>query len=244
MNIHIHRGGQQHGPYPLDQVKAWLASGEISATVMSTLDGGSTWIPIHCIPEIRADTSLVGALRTATSGNLEVEAQIIEETLKEIEELMSNTDPAVLANVQIRLHWKLRILHKQVYSLKAEFPGSVEGRVCEAALYSAQARAKIVSVGGWRKNQLRASNLAWGIVSGVMANQQEKNNILQALPLFDKALGINDNANDRLVKAYLYYKELKQPENALRELNHIIANFPGDSMYISARQFKDEIEIV
>ena len=242
MNIHIHRGGQQHGPYPLDQIKPWLASGEISATVMSTVDDGSTWIPIHCIREIRDDPSLAVAVQPATSGNLEVEAQIIEETLKEIEGLMSNTDPAALANVQIRLHWKLRILHKQVYSLKAEFPESVEARVYEAALYSAQARAKVVSVGGWRKNNMRASNMAWGIVSGMMANQQEKNNALQALPLFDKALGINDNANDRLVKAYLY-KELKQPENALRELNHIIANFSGDPGYISARQFKDEIEI-
>jgi len=242
MNIHIHRGGQQHGPYPLEQVKAWLTSGEMSAAVMSSVDGGSTWIPIHCIPEIRADTSLTVAIRTATSGKLEVEAQIIEETLKEIEELMSNTDPAALANVQIRLQWKLRILYKQAYSLKAEFPESVEARVYEAALYSAQARAKVISVGGWRKNQMRASNMAWGIVSGMMANQQEKNNALQALPLFDKALGINDNAGDRLVKAYLY-KELKQPENALRELNHIIANFEGDSQYVTARQFKDEIEI-
>src|SRR6266404_57805 len=242
MNVHIHRGGQQHGPYHLDQVKAWLVSGELSASVMASVDGGSSWIPVHCIPEIRNDESLANVIRTATSTNLEVESQIIEETLKGIEELVSNTDPAALANIQTRLHWKLRILHKQVYSLKAEFPESVEARVHEAALYSAQARAKLTSVGGWRKSQMRANNMAWGIVSGMMANQQEKNNALQALPLFDKALSINDNANDRLIKAYLF-KELKQPENALRELNYIIANFPGDSLYMSARQFKDEIEI-
>lgn len=242
MNIHIHRGGQQHGPYPLDQIKTWLASGEVGASAMSSVDGGESWIPIHCIPEIRNDEALMPAIRTATSSNLAVEGQIIEETLKEIEDLMSYTDPAAVANVQNRLHWKLRILHKQVYSLKAEFPGSVEANVYEAALYSAQARAKLISVGGWRKSQMRAGNMAWGIVSGVMANQQEKNNVLQALPLFDKALSINDNANDRLIKAYLF-KELKQSENALRELSHIIVNFPNDSLYISARQIKDEIEV-
>ena len=241
MNIHIHRGGQQHGPYPLEQVKAWLASGELSASVMSSVDAGLTWIPIHCIPEVRNDESLGPVIRTATSGSLEMEVQIIQETLKEIEELLSNTDPAARASIQSRLQWKLRILYKQVYAFKGEFPDSVEARVYEAALYSSQARAKVTSVGAWRKNAMRANNMAWGIVSGMMANQQEKNNALQALPLLDNALGIFDNANDRLVKAYLY-NELKQPQNALRELNHIVANFVDDPLYIAARQFKDEIE--
>jgi len=90
---------------------------------------------------------------------------------------------------------------------------------------------------------MRSDNLAWGIVSGMMANKQEKNNALQALPLFDKALSIFDNANDRFIKACLY-KDLNQPQEALRELNHICANFPEDEMYIASRQFKDEIEVV
>ena|SRR2546423_4452785 len=174
MEIFIHRGGQQSGPYPLEQIKAWLVSGELNASVMSTVDGGTSWIPVHCIPEIRSDQSLVLIVRTVTSTNLELEAKIIEETLKEIEELMSNTDPAARANIQNRVQWKLRILHKQVYALKAEFPDSLEARVYESALYSAQARAKLTSVGGWRKSQIRSSNMAWGIVSGLMANNQER----------------------------------------------------------------------
>jgi hypothetical protein len=92
-----------------------------------------------------------------------------------------------------------------------------------------------------RKSEMRSSNLAWGVVSGVIANQHEKNNLLQALPLFDQALGIFDNASDRLAKAFIYY-ELKQSPEALRELNHIIVNFHEDPLYIRARQFKDEIE--
>ena len=242
MNVHIYRSGQQHGPYPLDQVKAWLASGELSASVMSSVDAGSSWIPVHCIPEVRSDTSLAPVIRTATSGDLQMEVQIIQETLKEIEELLSNTDPAARVNIQNRLQWKLRILYKQVYALKGEFPDSIEAKVYEASLYSAQGRAKVTSVGSWRKNAMRANNMAWGIVSGMMANQQEKNNALQALPLLDKALGIFDNPGDRMAKAYIY-NELKQPQNALRELNHIIANFIEDPVYIAARQFKDEIEM-
>ncbi len=241
MNVHIHRAGQQHGPYPLNQIKAWLTSGELDAGVMASIDGAS-WIPVHCIPEIRGDDSLAPVILTATSTKLEIETRIIEETLKEIENITSNTDPAARANVQYRLQWKLRILHKQVYALKAEFPESIEARVYEAALFSAQARAKLSSVGGWRKSQMRSETLAWGIVSGMMANKQEKNNALQALPLFDKAIGIFDNANDRFIKACLY-KDLNQPQNALRELNHICANFPDDEMYIAARQFKDELEV-
>lgn len=241
MSVHIHRGGQQHGPYPVDQVKTWLGSGELSPSVMCSLDGGTSWIPVHCIPEIRGDESLVSIIRTATSGDVDIEARIIDETIKELEEMMSNTDPASIANVQGRIQWKLRILYKQVYSLKAEFPDSIQARVYEAGLYSCQARAKLISVGGWRKSQMRSTNIAWGIVSNVMASKQEMNNASEALSLFDTALNIHDNANDRLCKAYLY-KELKQSENALKELNHIIANFPGDPLYITVRQMKTEIE--
>jgi len=205
------------------------------------MDGGISWIPVHCIPEIRRDESLASVIRTATSGDVEIEARIIDETIKELEEMMSNTDPASIANVQGRLQWKLRILHKQVYSLKAEFPDSIQARVYESGLYSCQARAKLVSVGGWRKSQMRSSNIAWGIVSNVMANKQEIKNASEALSLFDTALKIHDNVNDRLCKAYLY-KELKQSENALKELNYIIANFAADPLYITVRQMKTEIE--
>ncbi len=241
MEIHIHRGGQQHGPYSFDQVKAWLASGEVSASIMCSTDGGTSWVPVHCIPEIRSDESLASVIRTATSGDVEIEARIIDETIKELEEMMSNSDPANIVNIQGRIQWKLRILYKQAYSLKAEFPESLAAQVYEAALFSCQARAKLVSVGGWRKSQIRSSNIAWGIVSDVMANKQEMKNATEALSLLDTALSIHDNVNDRLFKAYLY-KEIKQSENAIKELNHIIVNFPGDPLYISVRQMKTEIE--
>jgi tetratricopeptide (TPR) repeat protein len=242
MNIHLHQNGKQHGPYSLDQLKAWLMSGEVSPTVMAQRDGEPGWIPLHCVPQIRDDESLEMIIRTATSGEFEIESKILQETLREIEELLSTSgDPASRANIQNRLQWKLRIYSKQAYAFKFQFPETVEARVYEASLFSAQARAKATTVGAMRKSEMRSGNLAWGVVSGILANQHEKNNLLQALLLFDQALSIFDNAGDRFAKALICY-ELKQSKDALRELNYIITNFQNDPLYMNARQFKDEIE--
>src|SRR5882762_3486995 len=95
MNIHLHQNGKQHGPYPLEQIKAWLVSGQISPTVMAQLDGDPGWIPLHCVPQIRDDESLEMIIRSATSGDLEIEVKILQETLKEIDDLLSTSgDPA------------------------------------------------------------------------------------------------------------------------------------------------------
>ncbi|HEX3183953.1 MAG TPA: hypothetical protein VHQ94_04110 [Pyrinomonadaceae bacterium] len=171
-----------------------------------------------------------------------MESKIIQQTLQEIDDLLATSgDLASRANIQNRLQWKIRIFSKQAYAFKAQFPDSLEARAYEASIYSAQARARATTVGSMRKSEMRSSNLAWGVVSGILANQQEKNNALQALPLFEQALSIFDNAQDRFAKALIHY-ELKQSQEALRELNHIITTFPGDPLYVSARQFRDEIE--
>lgn len=117
----------------------------------------------------------------------------------------------------------------------------IESKAFEASYYSALARTKLSSVGFMRKTSATTSSVAWGLVSGMLANQQEKNNALQAMSLFDQALSIFDNAGDRFTKA-LIYNELKQGENALRELVYIIANFPDEPLYFDARQLRDEIE--
>jgi hypothetical protein len=93
-----------------------------------------------------------------------------------------------------------------------------------------------------RKQSAKASNMAWGLMTGMLANKQEKNAALLSLPLFDKALSIFDNAGDRFAKAFIYYSLLNQTGDAIRELNHIAANFLGDPLYVSARLFRDEIE--
>ena len=242
MNVYLYQNNKQLGPYSLDQLKAWLLSGQITPTAMAQREGETGWIPLYCIPQLRDDKALDMIVRTATSGKFDVESKIVEQTLHEIEELLATSgDPATRANIQNRLQWKLRIYSKQVHAFKAQFPEAIEARAYEASIYSAQARARATTVGSMRKSEMRSSNLAWGVVSGILANQQEKNNALQALPLLDQALSIFDNPGDRFTKALIHY-ELKQSPEALRELNHIITNFPDDSLYIRARLFKDEIE--
>ena len=242
MKVSLHQNGSQLGPYSLDELKVWLLSGQVSPSTMAQREGESGWIPLHCIPQLRDDASLAAVIRTATSGDFEVESKIIQQTLQEIDDLLATSgDLASRANIQNRLQWKIRIFSKQAYAFKAQFPDSLEARAYEASIYSAQARARATTVGSMRKSEMRSSNLAWGVVSGILANQQEKNNALQALPLFEQALSIFDNAQDRFAKALIHY-ELKQSQEALRELNPIITTFPGDPLYVSARQFRDEIE--
>lgn len=242
MNVHLYQHDKQHGPYSLEQLRDWLVSGHISPSVMAQRDGESGWIPLHCIPQLRDDESLEMIIRTATSGDFEIESKIIQQTLQEIDDLLATSgDLASRANVQNRLQWKIRIFSKQAYAFKAQFSNTVEARIYEASIYSAQARARASTVGSMRKSEMRSSNLAWGVLSGIIANQQEKNNALQALQLFDQALTILDNPGDRFAKALIHY-ELKQSPEALRELNCILTNFQDDPLYLSARQFKDEIE--
>ena len=64
---------------------------------------------------------------------------------------------------------------------------------------------------------------------------------MQALGILDQALGIFDYPGAHLTKAEIF-RALNQPENALYELNYIIANFQDDAAYLAARQIKDEIE--
>jgi hypothetical protein len=238
MSILIHTSGQPQGPYPIEQVKAWLASGQVGATVMGSNNEGATWVPLHCLQEIRDDPSLATVVRSATSGDLEIEEKILQETINELERLIGTE--ATQRN-EVWLQRKVRIFYKQVYSFQAQFPDSIEAKAYEASLYSAQARIVLSAAGFMRKESAKTSSVAWGLVTGVLANQQEKKSAMHSLPLFDKALGIFDNAGDRLAKAFVY-QSLGQNENAIRELNHIAANFVGDPLYISARVLRDEIE--
>ena len=57
MEIHITRDGQQFGPYTLDDVNAYLASGELDANDMAWHDGMADWLPLRSIEGIVAPRS-------------------------------------------------------------------------------------------------------------------------------------------------------------------------------------------
>jgi len=46
MEIFISRSGQRHGPYSLEQVNAWLISGELNPTDLAWYEGASNWTPV------------------------------------------------------------------------------------------------------------------------------------------------------------------------------------------------------
>src|ERR1043166_4926500 len=155
MNVYLYQNNKQHGPYPLDQLKAWLLSGQVSPGAMAQREGEAGWIPLHCIPQLRDDESLETVIKTATSGDFAIESKIVQQTLQEIEELLAtSSDSASSANIQNRLQWKIRIYSKQVYAFKAQFPETIEASAYEASIYSAQARATATTVGPMRTREL------------------------------------------------------------------------------------------
>lgn len=50
MNILIARDGQQFGPYTPDQVRAYVASGQLAVTDLAWFEGAADWMPLHSVP--------------------------------------------------------------------------------------------------------------------------------------------------------------------------------------------------
>ena len=49
MNITIARNGQQFGPYTIEQVNAFIASGQILYSDMALQEGASQWLPLSTV---------------------------------------------------------------------------------------------------------------------------------------------------------------------------------------------------
>lgn len=52
MQIHIHREGQDFGPYTLEQVNQYLVEGSIVPTDVAWYDGAPDWIPLPKVPGV------------------------------------------------------------------------------------------------------------------------------------------------------------------------------------------------
>src|ERR1051325_7254430 len=57
MEIYISRGGQSYGPYPLDQVRAWLASGQLHPNDLACYTGASNWVSLSSLLMMADGTS-------------------------------------------------------------------------------------------------------------------------------------------------------------------------------------------
>lgn len=51
-NIYIYRNGKQHGPYPIEHVRSWLANGQVLASDLACYEGASEWVPLSSVPGV------------------------------------------------------------------------------------------------------------------------------------------------------------------------------------------------
>lgn len=65
MQIHIHRDGQQTGPFSLEEIRAKLASGELQPTDMAWYEGAPNWLAVSSIPGIGTPPPFVPPISSA-----------------------------------------------------------------------------------------------------------------------------------------------------------------------------------
>lgn len=68
MQIHIHRDGQDFGPYTIDQVNQYLLDGTIVPTDMAWADGFPDWTPLPKVPGVVIPAGAAGAGTAAGGG--------------------------------------------------------------------------------------------------------------------------------------------------------------------------------
>ena len=56
MQIYIHRDGQQHGPYSIEQAREYLAAGSLAATDLAWYEGAADWAPLGQLKEVSLST--------------------------------------------------------------------------------------------------------------------------------------------------------------------------------------------
>ena len=57
MQITINRNGENHGPYPLEQVREMLANGSMQPNDLAHYEGAADWVPLDQIPGVTGDAS-------------------------------------------------------------------------------------------------------------------------------------------------------------------------------------------
>jgi len=54
MQVHLERSGQQFGPYSIEEINAYLSSGQVLPTDMAWYDGAPGWVPLTQVPGVGA----------------------------------------------------------------------------------------------------------------------------------------------------------------------------------------------
>ena len=67
MQIHIHKDGNQMGPFPLDSVREMVRTGSLADTDLAWHEGAADWAPLNTIPAYNAAGPAVAAARPVDS---------------------------------------------------------------------------------------------------------------------------------------------------------------------------------
>ncbi|MCZ7670432.1 MAG: hypothetical protein M5U34_26365 [Chloroflexi bacterium] len=127
------------------------------------------------------------------------------------------------------MQFKIDIFEKQVLNYKELFPENHNIQQYEARIYFFQGFMRQIS------------GVHYDIYGG-MFSPSLKGELKAALNLYDKSLQLNEHSKTRTMKVFCY-RQLKDINSALRELNFIIKHYADDEeVYLAARKEKDELE--
>jgi hypothetical protein len=232
MQLYIYKNNQQYGPYQEQAVISWLQNGHLSFDDLACTFGMNKWSPLYRL------------LKPQHNADYDMELALLERYFQEAQNFMSKfmAEDSVMASDQMQseVQRKIGLFEKQLRFFKIQFLDSDEWRYYESELYVFRAFLTAFSVGFLRRTAA-TSGLLVGITTGLLANQQERNNMMQALALLDKALELYDSPSTRMLKVD-FYLALNQKAQALQELNYVISNFPNHKeAYLAARQKRDEL---
>lgn len=235
MEIYIQKLNDQKS-HSEDEVLEALLNGKLLPNDLACLKGMNEWKPLYILVELPSEILAVFDARA------EKEYKLLSIYLQKLDEAQQVwLDDEHNLPLQREFQNKLNLFQKQVYEFKQQFPDFEEGKFMESMLYVKHALLKIGHKSYFRRASNRSETMAGGIVTGIIANRQEKNNLMEAIKIVDSAIGVYDNPIARNMKAFLLI-EIGQKEQAIQELDYIIANFSDDEeIYFEARQRKDEL---
>jgi hypothetical protein len=220
-----------------EEIVQAVKRGKLLPNDLACLRGMNEWKPLYEIVELPLE------ILESFDAKAEKEYKLLTIYLKKLEETqqMWITDEHNLS-LQREFENNLNLFQKQVYEFKQQFPNFEEGKFMESMLFLKHALLKIGNKSYFRRASNRSETMAGGIITGMIANRQEKNNLMEAIKIVDSAISIHNNSLARMMKASLLV-ETDQKDQAIQELNYIIATFSdNEETYFEARQMKDALE--
>lgn len=202
--IYIHKNNQQIGPFDDDKIEQMFKDNQLSPYDMACRQGSSQWKPLMIVlSEGHPDSAII-----------EREFTLYDTYSQEMNSILQHwaeADDGTAKQLRKQYEQKLQIAERHALSMKQQYPNILEVKVMEADVFHKKAQLKLNERGflntasgsllarGRRKSSLTSTTL--GAATRMIANQQEKNNAMEAIRLFDHSLSIMDTPAARYSKA-------------------------------------------